>query len=115
MSVLFPKVNQPPTWDYRPIYYDPKKEEMKEKLAALQARRAAEQQAQANETGQDTQGENSREETVYTHSLHRGSFREAHDAGASRYRLREERKTKMRVWLVILAMLAFFVYLLGLF
>ncbi len=114
MSVLFPKVNKPPTWDYRPIYYDPKKEEMKEKLAALQARRAAEQAAKGQTDGASEDNKPS-EEAVRVHSLHRGSFREAHDAGASRYRLREERKTKMRVWLIILAMLIFFVYLLGLF
>ena len=37
MSVLFPKVNKPREWDYRPIYYDPEKEARKEKkLARLQ-------------------------------------------------------------------------------
>ncbi|MBR6508618.1 MAG: hypothetical protein IKT19_03735 [Paludibacteraceae bacterium] len=35
MSVLFPKVNKPREWDYRPIYYDPEKEARKEKLARL--------------------------------------------------------------------------------
>ncbi|MBQ6776946.1 MAG: hypothetical protein IJP52_01340 [Paludibacteraceae bacterium] len=35
MSVLFPKVNQPPKWDYRPIYYDEEKEARKDKLARL--------------------------------------------------------------------------------
>ena len=33
MSVLFPKVNKPREWDYRPIYYDKDKEARKEKLA----------------------------------------------------------------------------------
>ena len=32
MSVLFPKVNKPREWDYRPIYYDPEKEARKEKV-----------------------------------------------------------------------------------
>ena len=36
MSVLFPKVNKPREWDYRPIYYDEEKEARKEKLARLQ-------------------------------------------------------------------------------
>ena len=37
MSVLFPKVNKPREWDYRPIYYDQEKEARKEKkLARLQ-------------------------------------------------------------------------------
>lgn len=35
MPVLFPKVNKPREWDYRPIYYDPEKEARKEKLARL--------------------------------------------------------------------------------
>lgn len=35
MSVLFPKVNKPREWDYRPIYYDKEKEARKEKLARL--------------------------------------------------------------------------------
>ena len=35
MSVLFPTVNKPREWDYRPIYYDPEKEARKEKLARL--------------------------------------------------------------------------------
>ena len=35
MSVLFPKVNKPREWDYRPIYYDEDKERRKEKLASL--------------------------------------------------------------------------------
>ena len=35
MSVLFPKVNKPREWDYRPIYYDPEKEARDEKRARL--------------------------------------------------------------------------------
>ena len=35
MSVLFPQVNKPREWDYRPIYYDKDKEARKEKLARL--------------------------------------------------------------------------------
>ena len=36
MSVLFPKVNKPREWDYRPIYYDQEKEARKDrKLARL--------------------------------------------------------------------------------
>lgn len=35
MSVLFPKTNKLPVWDYRPIYYDAEKEARKEKLARL--------------------------------------------------------------------------------
>lgn len=35
MSVLFPKVQKPREWDYRPIYYDAEKEARKDKLARL--------------------------------------------------------------------------------
>ena len=36
MSVLFPKVQKPREWDYRPIYYDKDKEARKDrKLARL--------------------------------------------------------------------------------
>ena len=97
MSVLFPKVNKPPTWDYRPIYYDPKKDEMDRKLAALQAKRAAEMKAKGEEAaleGNDEAKEASAEQTAgaskpYVPTLHRGSFREAHEAGMSSYRARE--------------------------
>lgn len=35
MSVLFPKVQKPREWDYRPIYFDPEKEARREKRARL--------------------------------------------------------------------------------
>jgi len=35
LSILFPKLNKPREWDYRPIYYDKEKEARKEKLARL--------------------------------------------------------------------------------
>ncbi len=117
MSVLFPKVNKPPTWDYRPIYYDPKKDEMDRKLAALQAKRAAEQQSQdSNQEASGASGESSTgAHKPFVPTLHRGSFREAHDAGMSAYRAKEARKTKLRIWIAILLLLLFGVYLLGLF
>jgi len=98
MSVLFPKVNKPPTWDYRPIYYDPKKDEMDRKLAELQAKH-----------------DSNRDSKPYVPTLHRGSFREAHDAGMSAYRAREARKSKLTLWIVFLVMILFGIYLLGLF
>ncbi len=111
MSVLFPKINKPPTWDYRPIYYDPKKDEMDRKLAALQAKRAAESAAKG-----ETEGEASvttKNGKPFVSTLHRGSFREAHEAGMSAYRAREERNSKLRLWIVLLLILLFGVYLLG--
>ena len=118
MSVLFPKVNKPPTWDYRPIYYDPKKDEMDRKLAALQAKRAAEEQAKAAKDGKEEATKESATSAgssrPYVPTLHRGSFREAHDAGMSAYHAREARKSKLRVWIAILVLLLFGIYLLGL-
>lgn len=35
MSILFPKVPKPREWDYRPIYYDPKKEAREERRNQL--------------------------------------------------------------------------------
>lgn len=35
MSVLFPKVQKPREWDYRPIYFDPDKEARRERRARL--------------------------------------------------------------------------------
>lgn len=126
MSVLFPKVNKPPTWDYRPIYYDPKKDEMDRKLAALQARRAAEEAKAQAEAGaapgkanDEAQGapaaQSAGSSKPYIPTLHRGSFREAHDAGMSAYRAREARKSKLTLWIVFLVMILFGIYLLGLF
>lgn len=43
MSVLFPKVNKPREWDYRPIYFDKEKEARKEKLARLHHRELREE------------------------------------------------------------------------
>lgn len=46
MSVLFPKVNKPRGWDYRPIYYDADKEARKDKLARLRQKNLREQMEQ---------------------------------------------------------------------
>ena len=51
MSVLFPKVNKPREWDYRPIYYDEEKEARKQKLARLQALREQKEKAENENTG----------------------------------------------------------------
>lgn len=106
MSVLFPKVNKAPTWNYRPIYYDPKKDEMDRKLAALQAKRAAEEAAKGESSAEG-------DKKPYVPTLHKGSFREMHDAGRSQFRAQEERKSKLVMWVLILLGLLFCVYLLG--
>ena len=37
MSILFPKINKPRQWDYRPIYYDEEKYERQKRLEAMRA------------------------------------------------------------------------------
>lgn len=101
MSVLFPKVNKPREWDYRPIYYDPKKEEMERKLRELQQRRAAEEKEAVGESSDQMPTT----APDYAPTLHRGSFREAHDAGVSAYRRRAERTTRITTLLAVLLMM----------
>ena len=50
MSVLFPKVNKPREWDYRPIYYDKEKEARKDKKLARVRRGAFRQEHEKNMT-----------------------------------------------------------------
>lgn len=100
MSVLFPKVNKMPKWDWRPIYYDPKKDEMDQKLKALQARRAAEEKAAADGKSANFN---------YTPSLHRGSFRESHEDHMS-MRQKANRQSRLVLWVVILCLLIFTFY-----
>ncbi len=89
MSVLFPKVNKPREWDYRPIYYDPKKDERKQRLAKKQRER------DGGKEGSLT-------------SLHRGSFRESHEVNKSRYNARAV--SKLAFWIALLVMLLVFLY-----
>lgn len=95
MSVLFPKVNKAPEWDYRPIYYDPEKEKRKQRLARMQKKR------------QDGEKENEKNEEHQT-TLHRGSFREARKNTATGAR----RTSKLAFWIALLAMLIFCFYFL---
>ncbi len=92
MSVLFPKVNKPRAWDYRPIYYDPKKEERKKRLAQKQR-------------------EHDDEKESYSPSLHRGSFREAHDSNKSRYTARHA--SRLAFWIALIGMLLLFLYVIS--
>ncbi len=102
MSVLFPKVNKPRQWDYRPIYYDPKKDERQQKLAKLRAQREQEQQEAQDKPNAD-----------YVPTLRRGSFREAKEANSSRYTLDARGKTsRLAFWVALFIMLVYFFYLL---
>ena len=99
MSVLFPKVNKPREWDYRPIYYDEEKEARKQKLARLRALR--EQKESASQPGTD--------DHEHVTTLHRGSFREAHEA-QTKLRINTERKSKLSFWIALLVMLLLVFY-----
>ena len=50
MSVLFPKVNKPREWDYRPIYFDEEKEARKDKKLARLRRGAFREEHEKNMT-----------------------------------------------------------------
>lgn len=110
MSVLFPKINKAPEWHWRPIYYDPKKDEMERKLRDLQAKRAAEEAAAGNTDASAAPG-GAAHDVPYTPTLHRGSFREAHEENMP-LNQRAARQSKAVFWVVLLAMLAFLYWLL---
>lgn len=94
MSVLFPKVNKMPDWDYRPIYYDPQKEERdKRRKSANSGKQNGEQKE--------------------SHSLHRGSFREARDNDTPMRKSMAQRTSRLAFWIALLLTLLFcFYYLL---
>ena len=50
MSVLFPKVQKPREWDYRPIYFDKDKEARKDKKLARLRRGAFREEHEKNMT-----------------------------------------------------------------
>ena len=102
MSVLFPKVNKPREWDYRPIYYDEEKEARKQKLARLQALRAEAEREKDGNTDASSVPE-------HVTTLHRGSFREAHEA-QTKLRTDTAHKSKLGFWIALLLMLLFVFY-----
>jgi len=108
MSVLFPKVNKPREWDYRPIYYDEEKEARKAKLARLRALR---EQAGETSAHPSHQGEEDADGKEYVSKLHRGSFREAHEA-QTKLHTDTQHKSRLGFWIALLAMLLFCFYFL---
>lgn len=98
MSVLFPKVNKPREWDYRPIYYDKEKDERAAKLAKLRRER------QEKEAAECSDGAAAGRKEGYVPTLHRGSFREARRESGARDRAR--RTSRLTFWLVLLMLLA---------
>ena len=107
MSVLFPKVNKPREWDYRPIYYDEEKEARKQKLARLRALREEREGAADAANGERKDGE----VTEHVTTLHRGSFREAHEA-QTKLQTDTAHKSRLTFWIVLIAMLIFVFYVL---
>lgn len=110
MSVLFPKVNKPREWDYRPIYYDPEKEERKKKLEALRAaQKEKEKSAMTSEEKKESVSQTSEKEP-YVPTLHRGSFREARDAQGPLPHDRLRKTSRLTFWVALLALLAVVFY-----
>ena len=108
MSVLFPKVNKPREWDYRPIYYDEEKEARKAKLARLRALR---EQAESEQKSEVSGQQSAVSDDEYVTKLHRGSFREAHEA-QTKLHTDTQHKSKLGFWIALLAMLLFCFYFL---
>lgn len=92
MSILFPKINKPRQWDYRPIYYDEEKYERQKRLEAMKKTAQKEAQEAVSDEGQEQ----------WHTTLHRGSFREARDNQS--VRVEEGQKANKR-FIVILALL----------
>ncbi|MBR1632084.1 MAG: hypothetical protein IJ680_09525 [Paludibacteraceae bacterium] len=117
MSILFPKINKPREWDYRPIYYDPKQEEMRERRETLhrQQSQAAEssspsghvsllQAADAGPKQEQRTPQTTADQTAYKPSLHRGSFREA--ANLQNMRQAGTRQSQKRLVIIVALLLA---------
>ena len=88
MSILFPKVNKMPEWNFRPRFYDPEQEKRKERLQRLQ---------------------NEKESGEHKTSLHRGSFREARDEKFPRKNTAQN-TSRIAFWIALLVMLIFCFY-----
>lgn len=82
---------KPRTYNYRPIYYDPKKEE-----------KASRDKERAVKNGT----------AEYERTLRRGVFREMAEKNKN-YRVDQIRKSNIRLVIIVLAMLAFLYYLLS--
>lgn len=81
MSILFPKVNKPREWDYRPIYYDKDKEARKERQEQRRVQ------------------------------LHRGSFREEHEKNMTELRRKKQSRLAFWIALLVMLVFVFYVLL----
>lgn len=86
---------------------------MERKLRELQQRRAAEEAAAAKAEESDGAGSsgNTAPSRTYTPTLHRGSFREAHEENMS-LNQRASKQSKAAFWVVLLLMLGLLYWLL---
>lgn len=124
MSVLFPKINKMPEWNFQPRFYDPEKEKRQQKLKQLQVERARKEKEKAAEESEENlasgdsyrsqinsqnPSDESKEEFVPT--LHRGSFRELRDEKFQRKNTAEN-TSRIAFWLALLGMLIFVFYFL---
>ena len=98
MSILFPKVNKMPEWNFQPRFYDPEKEKRKQRLEQLRSERRAGESAEAEG-----------EEQEYRPTLHRGSFREAREEKFPRKNTARN-TSRIAFWIALLAMLIFCFY-----
>mgnify|MGYP007069863076 FL=1 len=94
MSVLFPKVNKPREWDYRPIYYDPKKDEREQRRSRMQFERE-----QSKKDGVEAT-----DEGKHVSGLHRGSFREARQFETGQ---KYKRVSRLTFWVALFLILIF--------
>lgn len=112
MSVLFPKLNKPREWDYRPIYYDPEKEERKRKLEMLHTMQEQQKQSVADDELKTEEASSAApKKEPYVPTLHRGSFREARNAQGQPPQDRLRKTSRLTFWLVLLALLAVAYYI----
>jgi len=99
MSILFPKVNKMPEWNFRPRFYDPEKEKRRERLQRLQSERA----------GSDPQTSLDNADGEHHTTLHRGSFREAREEKFPRKNTAQN-TSRIAFWIALLVMLLFCFY-----
>lgn len=94
MSVLFPKVNKMPEWNFRPRFYDPEKEKREARRHTLRTK----QQEGSNYAADG-----------YQTTLHRGSFREMRDDKFPRKNTAQN-TSRIAFWMALLGMLVFCFY-----
>lgn len=110
MSILFPKLNKPREWDYRPIYYDPEKEAREAKLAQLKQERT-QQEAQKNMESTNSQNPNNGEKKdPYVPHLQKGFIRASREQSEALHS-KARKASRTIFWLVLILLLVGLVWL----